>query len=135
MGEETASHVRAGLQGVQALFGANLRKRVEEIEKAVGDGPERDGAVGLLYAKSGLFEDARRAFERALLGCAKEGPGAPWAQEKKAILLSHLALCLTLGAHSSTDLESAARYSEMAIGCLDEDAREEKGELMLRLAL
>ena len=56
-------------------------------------------------------------------------------RESKAALLSHLALCLTLGAHSPSDLESAAKYSEMAIGCLDEDAREEKGEMMLRLAL
>src|SRR5262249_21725708 len=63
------------------------------------------------------------------------GPGTRWAQESRAALLSHLALCLTLGARSPTDLESAARYSEMAIGCLDEDARAEKGELMLRLAL
>jgi hypothetical protein len=145
--DETAGRVRAALGGLKRLFMENLAQRIEEIESRQEAGPERAEAVGLLYAKSGLFEEGRRAFERALFGDGNPSPGtgltsptetvvqASLSQEAKAALLADLALCLTLGSHSDADLESAARYSEMAIGCLAGGLAREKGEMMLRLAV
>src|SRR5262249_24944941 len=73
-GGETASHIQAALRALKKLFSENIAQRAREILKEKEAGPPREEALGLLYAKSGLFEDARRVFEGALVGAG--GPGS-----------------------------------------------------------
>ncbi|MBI4605186.1 MAG: FHA domain-containing protein [Planctomycetes bacterium] len=133
--------VRAALDGLKSLFRENLSKRVAEVAIGMDEGPARDQAVGRLYARSGLFDEARRVLERAVFG--EEGPPQgsalrDWGRkltEDAAVLLSDLALCVTLGADSASDYDSAVRYGELAVEGFSTAAPREKGELMLRLGL
>jgi len=130
-----------GLASLRKLFLENLALRVQEIEKEVEEGPARDQAIGLLYARSGLFDEAKEIFQRAVFGGAKPPSSeetAGWssaAGEEKFVLLSDLALCLALGHRSAKDLDLSARYTELALSGFPAEARSERGELMLRLAL
>jgi hypothetical protein len=133
--------VAFGLASLRKLFLENLALRVAEIEKIVEEGPAREQAVGLLYARSGLLDEAREVFQKAVFGGGK--PLSPeetavWsatAGEEKVVLLSDLALCLALGHRSTEDLDLSARYAELALSGFPPEARSERGELMLRLAL
>ena len=130
-----------GLSSLKKLFGENLASRIAEIERTEDEGPAREQAKGLLYANSGLFDEARKILERAVFG-DKDPPDAerlrqmgPQLGEEVRILLSDLALCVTLGARSKADLDVAVGYTEAAVSGVPEGAHREKGELMLRLAL
>ena len=130
-----------GLESLKKLFHENLEHRVAEIMKEEEEGPARTQAIGLLYSRSGLFDDARRVFERALFGEAgppeMKGLGEVGARltDETAILLSDLGFCMALGARSPEDLHRAAGYTEIALSGLPDGASREKGELMLRLSL
>ncbi len=133
--------VEKALEKLQDFFSTHLDRRVEEIRKVHGSGLEGDLAVGLLYTKSGLFNKARRIYERAVFGVnipAGVKDLESWngkITEEKSILLSNLSICLTQERRSREDLNLAAAYQELAIQGLPEEAEFEKGEMMLRLAL
>ncbi len=138
--EGLTERVGFAVESVRKLLTENLSRRISEIEKSTEAGPARDQATGLLFARNGLFGEARRVFERAIFGegGAPGGGAADWGNELKeetAILLADLALCITLGAHSRADLDAAARYGEAAADTFPPEAAREKGELMLKVAL
>ncbi len=140
-GEGLCARIEFALAEVRKLFRSNLDGHVEEIRRSQPEGPGRGLEEGLLYSRSGLFEDARRAFERALFG--EEGPPEArrleeWGKkltEETAIILSDLAICLVQAPRSAGDLISAAGYQELALAGLSGGSAMEKGEMMLRLAL
>ncbi|HVR76747.1 MAG TPA: FHA domain-containing protein [Planctomycetota bacterium] len=148
-GLDSIARVRVGLsdrisrdlESLRKLLRENLSRRIGDIEQRHEPGSEREQEIGLLYAQSGLFAEARQVFERAIFG--EKGPPEAkalggWASkvtEDVAILLANLSLCLTLGARSHEELDAAAGYGELAIQSLPGGAEREKGELMLRLAL
>lgn len=133
--------VAFGLASLRRLFRENLALRVQEIEKTFEEGPARQQAIGVLYARSGLLDEARAIFEKAVFGDGNPPSpemAADWSaadDEEKAVLLTDLASCIALGHRSSGDLELSARYTELALSGFPPDARSERGELMLRLAL
>ena len=121
------------------LFEENLVRRVAEVAKSTEAGAARDQAIGLVYARSGLFSRAVQVLERAIFG--EKIPSSTglreWGKqlaEETSILLADLAMCLSLGAHTQEDLDRAATCGEIASSGFPESSRE-KGELMLRVAL
>jgi tetratricopeptide (TPR) repeat protein len=144
--EETA-WVRPGLgeraaevlQSLKALFLKNLERRAEELAAGL-EGLAREQMIGLLYARSGLYGEARAVFERALFGAAvPRGAGAiaGWSGEvtpEFSIVLNDLAIAASLGAHSQAELDEAAGYYELALRDLPDESPE-KAEMLLRLGL
>jgi hypothetical protein len=139
--EALPGRLESALQSLRRLFRDNLTRRVEQISSEMPAGLEREQAIGLLYARSGLFQEARGIFERAVFGAAQPGGAQAlreWgkqATEDAAVLLVHLALCLSLGGHSSSDFDLSALYGELAVERLPSLSPFERGELMLRVAL
>ncbi len=139
-----------GLETLRAHFRANLAGRLADLAASIEDSVARDRTAGVLYARSGLYADARRVFARALFGAEKIPPAAEieralesWGEdrsadvrrEEKAILLSDLAATLALGIENESDGTIAVRLTELAIATFPDEAEFERAELMLRLAL
>jgi len=141
MSNGLCTRIHAALENLRKFFRTNLDWRVAEVRKDMGNGLEGDLEVGLIYANSGLFEEARGLYERALFG-DRVPAGADDLQnrmkkitEEKAVILSNLAICIVQEPRSRQDLDLAAVYQELAIGGFPDEARFERGEMMLRLAL
>jgi hypothetical protein len=137
---ELARSIDAALESLRGLFYENLSDKVAEIEGAL-EGLAQEQAKALLFAESGLFEEAKKILEHAIFG--DDTPEALSAieevssrlTEEKAILLADLALCYTLGMRVSEDLKRAATCFQLAIEHFPVGARAERAEMMLRLAL
>ncbi len=134
--------VEKTLEELRHLFRKNLQRRVKEIEESDATGPERDRRIGLLHARSGLFDEARDIFVASILGeslppeqLAARLPDAP-DTAAAAWLLLDLGACLTLGARRPADLELAALAYREGLERLEEPADSPlRAEYILRLAL
>lgn len=133
------------VSSLKKLFLENLKGKEEKIKREEQPGAARDRAVGLLYARSGLFEQARRVLKRAIFGdAAPAGEGADFERALDGVaskpempyLLYDLGICFTLGARSAVDLRAAVLCLEYALNLLPRDEElPERGEFILRLAL
>ena len=139
--EGLPGRVASALAGLRESFRRNLDRRVEEVAKVQEAGPARDLAVGLLYARSGLFDDARRIFEASLFVDKAPRDAAGLDQWKKpvteevSVLLSNLAVCITQCARAADVLGLAAACQRLAVQGVPDGDELEKGKVMLRLAL
>jgi hypothetical protein len=139
--EGLCSRIETALVEVRKLFRANVEGRMAEIRRGRPEGPGRALEEGLLYSRCGLFDDARRVFELSLFG--EKGPPEArlvkeWGKkvtEEMSVLLTDLAICMSLAPRSGADLAAAAAYQELALAGLPEQAVMEQGEMILRLAL
>ncbi len=142
-----ATKIDRSLARLKDLFASNLAVRVEEIKRDESNPYVRDHAVAVLYAESGLFEEAQRTLSRALFE-TEEPPSSSRARDLLSaraekidppdavpVLLGNLAMSLTLLAHREDGLDRAANYSQLALEHLPPEAIAERGEMMLRLAL
>lgn len=148
--ERFANDVRLVAQGLKAriaessdrileLFRSNVSSRVDELTRTLPAGLEREQAIGLVFAHSGLFGDAVRVLERAIFG--EEGiPAtglAAWQREVTpalAVLLVDLLVCLSSQARSARDLDYAVACGELALKGFPAASRD-RSELLLRVAL
>ena len=114
-------------------------KKIDEIEETSQAGPARSRAIGVLYARSGLFQRAREAFRTAIFGDSAAGSlerALDVVPEREDVLhvLLDLGICLTLGARSPRDLALATRCLEKGLERLPGESRL-RAEYLLRLAL
>lgn len=137
---QLSRRVEDAVQALRELYLENLGEEVERVGLEY-DGLAREQATGLLYARSGLYQEASRIFSRAIFGDASPPDDAEavlaWAgevSEEMAILLGNLAVTRSLGARGPADLAFAASCYELALRGIPDDLVE-KGEIMLRLAL
>jgi hypothetical protein len=139
-----AARIGSSLDALEQLCIQNLDARVTRLVEELPAGPERDRAIGALYTQSGLFDQARRAFEKAVFAVAgEEAPAGDLAaaldrltpQPEIPYLLFDLGCCLTLGAGSPEDLTAASRCYERGLALLPGDDTPDRGEFVLRLAL
>ncbi|MBN1443475.1 MAG: FHA domain-containing protein [Planctomycetes bacterium] len=136
---DVALRVEETLESLRQLYLKNLSGKIEELDKDL-EGLARAQAVGLLYARSGLYSLAIESFEKAVFP-----GGAPqtraeilgWQGEvggETAVVLGNLALTLSLGARSSEELDRAAALFELSLRGIPEEYPE-RAEIMLRIAL
>lgn len=141
----SAQRIESELEGLRDLFAKNLSARLQKIDATLNTEPNRSHAVGLLYAGSGLYTRAQRTFSKAIFG-KEHLPTIPEARrllssvtagsrEAVVSVLGNLALCLTLSAHSNSELLTAAGFTQLALDQHPKIALVERGELMLWLAL
>ena len=139
-----AEKIEADLKGLRTLFRENLATQINQIAQTETDYFGRLHATGLLYARSGLYDPAKATFAKALFQSDRI-PAVPAAREQLAkqetppdtiaILLTNLGICLALGANTNSELMAASAFTELALEHFPEEAKDERGELMLRLAL
>ena len=130
------------VNALKRLFHENLEKKIKTIEEAYAEGAERDHEIGLLYAQSGLFAEARHRFRTAIFGAASIDD-KPLDEELKAIpkrddvpfLLFDLGIAFTLGAKSPKDLGMAVRCYQEGLNRLPEEVTPLRAEYLLHLAL
>lgn len=145
---ELVERVESSMSHLADLFRENLEDRVRAIEESVAPGRERQRAVALLLARSGLYSQASDRFREALLEGAERtenSPGEdpletleqlPADDEEAPELLLDYALCLTMTARDNADYDAAARCYQLALERMPEDdLYPGRGESMLRLAL
>ena len=136
-----STRVSRAFEQVLGLVRNSLERRIEEATQGVASGPGRDRAAAVVYAGSGLFQDARRCLERALLGEDRK-PGFADAEalraappgEENGILLADLSYAVALGARTPAELDLAAISGEEAARRIP-DASPVKPEVLLRQAL
>jgi hypothetical protein len=134
-----ASAAAASLASVKELCLKHLLPRAAQASKDL-EGLERAQATGLFFAQHGLYSEAARVLAEAVFldrvpesaAEARAWKGA--LSEDAALLLSDLALALSLSSPSRSERERAAAFYELALGALD-DSLPEKANVMLRLAL
>ena len=130
------------VNALKRLFQESLEKKIKAIEEAFAEGVEQDHEIGLLYARSGLFVEARRRFRTAIFGpptaddksLAEELEAVP-EREEVPFLLFDLGIAFTLGAKSSQDLGMAVRCYEEGLDRLPEEVTPLRAEYLLHLAL
>jgi hypothetical protein len=140
------------LQALRRLFRDSLRKRVKEIEGDSEDAKSTQHRVGLLYAQSGLFAEARRVLESLVFDGIESDPDEAGATvdgkldqlrergltEEHSVVLLHLAIAVTLdggGGGGGVPPPEAAAYAAAALEGFPLEAVDERGEALLRLAL
>ena len=137
--ENLAAVAAASIQTVKEYASDNLNAAVEEL-KTRCDGLELAQRSALLYTQAGFYKEAVRLLEEAVFG--GPAPASPqavrsWGREVTldlAILLTDLALAVTLSSSTAAELEQAVEYYGLALTGLPE-ALPEKSECMLRLGL
>ena len=137
--EGLAAAAEAALRVVKTFAGDNLQAAVNELKRSC-EGLELAQRSSLLYTQAGFYREATALLEQAVFdGKVPPDAGAvrSWGGKVTfdlAILLTDLALAVTLSSSSAVELEWAVEYYRLALGGLP-DELPEKSECMLRLGL
>lgn len=133
------------LEALRRLFRDSLRTRVREIEAEGGDVTSTRHGVGLLYAQSGLFADARRILQSVVFEGIEETATIEQRltklrerglEEQDSVALLHLAIVATLdGNAGGVPPPEAVAFAAAAVDGFPPEAVDERGEALLRLAL
>ena len=137
--ENLAAMAASSIKTVREYASGNLNAAVEQL-KTRCEGLELAQRSALLYTQAGFYKEAVHLLEEAVFGGPP--PASPqalraWDREVTldlAILLTDLALAVTLSSSTAAELDHAVEYYGLALTGLPE-ALPEKSECMLRLGL
>lgn len=137
--ENLATAAAASIRTVKEYAIDNLEAGVDRLESRCS-GLELAQRSALLYTQAGFYKEAVRLLEEAVFGGpAPSSPQAVRSWDGKvtldlAILLTDLALAVTLSSSTVAELDHAVEYYGLALAALPEELPE-KSECMLRLGL